>query len=473
MSCSSTPVHIQPSTIPPHVPDGVADAPAAGDRDIEVKLDGIITGKKDAKMSWSNYEIDVCEAHKVKLVGWLVTQTDADGNVAVKMSPLNLLPAETARLTLKGLKNGTIFFVAMSKAEHDALVAKHDALRAANGPLKKRAQRSDFGKKHASRKRKADGNEDEDEDEEDEEDSSDEGGAEPRTQKKRRTSQDANSPTSNAPAVPNAPTTTSSAPIASNLPNAPATSNAPTTPNAPTTSNTPTAPTVPTSTASNAPSAPKKGRKGKKKAKDAPASARPVPRPRRRPAPPTASAPATDAPAAENTTPSLRLPSPEPSHAMYASTATPHAPAFDFGLCSEAHDFGALGPDSWGLPHGGQMPGVDFGPELMSLLQDAVNGAPLWDNGAIGSTQAASGPIPQPMVPPSSVRGSPLLPLNGSTPLTRLTPTDPDGLGAKQTYGNITGTWGENAPPSAAGTVSTSFTSNPSPPPYLITRFRL
>ncbi|KAJ6503845.1 hypothetical protein C8R45DRAFT_1091614 [Mycena sanguinolenta] len=120
-------------------------------KEVHAKL-RITTGRKEAKMSWSNYEMDICEALKVKLVGWLVTQTDEDGNVAVKVTPLNQMPAEIPRQTLKNLKNGTIFFVETPKSEHDALVAKHVALHAAHGPLKKCAMRSDAGKQHASRK---------------------------------------------------------------------------------------------------------------------------------------------------------------------------------------------------------------------------------------------------------------------------------------------------------------------------------
>ncbi|KAF7377872.1 hypothetical protein MSAN_00210800 [Mycena sanguinolenta] len=251
-------------------------------KEVHAKL-RIITGKKDAKMSWANYEVDICEAHEVKMVGWLLTQTDADGTVSVKMSPLNQLPAEIARQTLKGLKNGTIFFVEMSKAEHSALVAKHDALRTANGPLKKCAQYSDFGKAHAPRKRKT-GEDDDGEDGEDDEDGSDEeGSTEKRVQKKRRTSGDASPPNApiatNTPNPPHMPNT----PSAMHVPNASNPPNGPNSPHAPNESNPPNAlkaldmPNAPhlpntSNTHNGAKKKATKGHRGQKKVKDAPAA---------------------------------------------------------------------------------------------------------------------------------------------------------------------------------------------------------
>ncbi|KAF7358745.1 hypothetical protein MSAN_01213500 [Mycena sanguinolenta] len=441
-------------------------------KEVHAKL-RIVTGKKDAKMSWSNYEADICEAHKVKLVGWLVTQTDEDGNVAIKMGPLNQLPAEIARQTLKGLKNGTIFFVEMSKAEHTALVAKHDALRAANGPLKKRAQRSDFGKTHASRKHKASEDDEEDDDKEEEDEQPRERGNERRpAQKKRRTSQDTPAIASNALTAGNAP----NAPNAVHPPTAANASHPPTAANAshpPTAANASPPPTA--ANAGTAPGAPKKrapkGQGKKTGPTGASTSARPTPRPWKRRAIPTAAAPATDTPVADAPTPTLHLPFPDPPRAMNASTAAPSASLFGFDSSTEALAFGALGPDSWGLPQDESTPGVAFDPDLMRLLADAVSGA--WDNGATQSAQPASGSAPQHIALPPSVRGSPLVPLNSYTPLTRSTPTPTDGLTVKHVHNNIGEMWGENAPPSAAGATPTAFSSTPSPAPYLITQFRL
>ncbi|KAF7349549.1 hypothetical protein MSAN_01745400 [Mycena sanguinolenta] len=408
-------------------------------KEVHAKL-RIITGKKDAKMSWSNYEIDICEAHKVKMVGWLVTQTDADGNVSVKMAPLNQLPAEIARQTLKGLKNGTIFFVEMSKAEHNALVAKHDALRAANGPLKKRARRSDFRKKHTSRKRKAgeDEGEDKDEDEEDDEDdvddSDEEGSAERRVQKKRRTSRDANAPNAtNASNTPNAPNPTNAS-NASSPPNPTNVSNASSPPNPTNVSNTsspPNPPNVP-----NALNAPKKkatkGRKGRAEGEG------------------RACCPSQPPPTRWEPRPAHRICAcyghiarKGPAHILRTSTTASMASATTPGFSPELRAFGAPAPDSWGLHQAGSMPEMEFDPELMSLLDDAVGG------------------------------GLPLQPLNGSNWALPPGPTPTAGSAPKHGDSNIRGMWGENIPPSAAGAAASTSASGPSPAPYLLTRFRL
>ncbi|KAF7366985.1 hypothetical protein MSAN_00957200 [Mycena sanguinolenta] len=404
-------------------------------KEVHTKL-RIITGKKDAKMSWSNYEIDICEALKVKMVGWLVTQTDADGNVSIKMAPLNQLPAEIARLTLKGLKNGTIFLVEMSKVEHDALVAKHDALRAANGPLKKRKKtRSDFGKTHASRKRKAD--EDEDEDEEDEEGSGEE--SEERSNERRAAAEEAAyQPRHPCNCVKHAEYTDRAQ--------------------------------GPRQTQgirqTHRGRAKARGRRSRQ-AHLHPRS--PFPAHGIAPAPPTASAPATNVPALNNAAPTLRLPSPEPSHAMYTS-AVPTASAFTSAFTSspsaftsvpsfEALAFGTPAPDAWGLAQVTSSPVMEFSADLMSLLGEAVGTPNLWGSGG-GSV-------------PSGMQGQPLQPLNvyRSTLPSGATPTD--GLAPKHMHSNLADMRGENAPPSAADAARTFSASGPSPAPYLMTRFRI
>ncbi|KAJ6480999.1 hypothetical protein C8R45DRAFT_1100566 [Mycena sanguinolenta] len=394
-------------------------------KEVHAKL-RIAMGKKDAKMSWTHYEIDVCEALKVKLVGWLVTQTDADGNVMVKMGPLNQLPSEIARQTLKGLKNGTIFFVDMPKAEHDALVTKHAALCAANGPLKKRATHSDAGEKHASRKRKATGDDEEDEEEEEE---SGEGSAQHRDpRKKRRTAQNAPADTSSASNALSTPNT-STVPNTLTVPNASTVLNASTTPNAstalnaltalnastaPDPSTTPNTPTPPntvtaleTPNTPNAVSTPRKKAK-KKKTKDAMASTRtrPVPRPRRS-QPAVVSAPGTNTLAANNMSyvaPTLRLPSPEPLQATHTSAAAPTPSIAMSGPSPESRAFGAPGPDFWGLPQGGSVPEMALDSELMSFLGEAVGGHQGWGPSATGSSQVAGGGGYQDMGLPPSVR---------------------------------------------------------------------
>ncbi|KAF7341864.1 hypothetical protein MSAN_02042000 [Mycena sanguinolenta] len=423
-------------------------------KEVHTKL-RVVTGKKDAKMSWANYEVDICEAHKVKMVGWLVTQTDADGNVSVKMSPLNQLPAEIARQTLKGLKNGTIFFVKMSKAEHSALVAKHDALRAANGPLKKRAQRSDFSKTHASHKRKAGKDEDEENDEDDQDGSDEEGSVEQRAQKKRRTSGDTDKP--NAPIATNAPHAPSpshaNAPSTMNVPNVPNLPHAPKAPNPPhpslpNTSNAPNPQNAPHQpNTSNARSREKKKVTKQKKAKSAPA-ARLTPRQRGKnpSALPATSAPATSTSAAGESAPNLtlRLPSPDPPHGRRTAD-----------VCDGVN--GVWLRPFLGGP--GSMPEMEFDQDLMSLLGEAVGGAHFWDGGAGAA--------------PTSVQGPPLQPLNGYNWALPPNPTPTTSSAHKHGHTSMPEMRGENAPPRAAGAAASISASGPSPAPYLMTRFRL
>jgi hypothetical protein len=84
------------------------------------------------------YDFAICELYGVQIVG---LPSDIE---LVRASLWNL---ETVRRVRAGLKEGSVCWVKMTKTEHEALIAKHNALRAesASGSLRQRATRLDKG----------------------------------------------------------------------------------------------------------------------------------------------------------------------------------------------------------------------------------------------------------------------------------------------------------------------------------------
>ncbi|KAJ7737109.1 hypothetical protein B0H16DRAFT_1730521 [Mycena metata] len=135
----------------------------------------LVTGKKQHKMEYTNYDVAIREAKGVELAGW-----PAD----IKFTDHANWSAESLRRLSTALHTGDIHWVKMTKTQHDELVAMHNAQREAlgAGSLRTRKQRSDKGeargpqknkrqrKKGASRREES---EDEDDDDESEEDDGD------------------------------------------------------------------------------------------------------------------------------------------------------------------------------------------------------------------------------------------------------------------------------------------------------------
>ncbi|KAJ7898172.1 hypothetical protein B0H14DRAFT_2557214 [Mycena olivaceomarginata] len=97
-----------------------------------------ITNKLTVKMEYMKYDFAIREMYGVQIVG---LPSDIE---LVRASLWNL---ETVRRVCAGLKEGSVCWVKMTKTEHEALIAKHNALCAesASGSLRQRATRSDKG----------------------------------------------------------------------------------------------------------------------------------------------------------------------------------------------------------------------------------------------------------------------------------------------------------------------------------------
>ncbi|KAJ7748094.1 hypothetical protein B0H16DRAFT_1725705 [Mycena metata] len=112
-------------------------------------IDGLtlVTGKKQHKMEYLNYDVAIRESKGVELAGW-----PAD----IKFADHANWSAETLRRVRTGLLSGAIHWVKMTKTQHDELVAKHDAQREAlgAGSLRPRKQRSDKGEARGPQKNK-------------------------------------------------------------------------------------------------------------------------------------------------------------------------------------------------------------------------------------------------------------------------------------------------------------------------------
>ncbi|KAJ7766269.1 hypothetical protein B0H14DRAFT_3895178 [Mycena olivaceomarginata] len=103
-------------------------------------VDGLryVTNKPTVKMEYVKYDFAICEMYGVQIMG-------LPSNIElVRASLWNL---ETVHRVRAGLKEGSVCWVKMTKTEHEALIAKHNALRAesASGSLRQHATRSDKG----------------------------------------------------------------------------------------------------------------------------------------------------------------------------------------------------------------------------------------------------------------------------------------------------------------------------------------
>ncbi|KAJ7705957.1 hypothetical protein B0H16DRAFT_1482015 [Mycena metata] len=142
-------------------------------------LDGLslVTGKKQHKMEYLNYDVAIHEGKGVELAGWPAN---------IKLAEHANWSAETLRRLRASLLSGGIHWIKMTKAQQDELVAEHNAQRETlgAGSLRPRKQRSDKGeargpqknKRHAAAgKKKGSRREEEEEDDDDDDSDGDDG----------------------------------------------------------------------------------------------------------------------------------------------------------------------------------------------------------------------------------------------------------------------------------------------------------
>ncbi|KAJ6547647.1 hypothetical protein B0H19DRAFT_1266549 [Mycena capillaripes] len=141
------------------------DADSVRKQIVTLVLEGLrkIKNKKHIGMDYVNYKADIQHKLGVELAGWPST--------ILFVRPLKLR-AEQAREIRDGLRSGTIRWVALSKAQRRDLAEELEEL-VSDGPLKRRKERSDKGKKRARHEDGSDTEEEEEEDEEDEEEEED------------------------------------------------------------------------------------------------------------------------------------------------------------------------------------------------------------------------------------------------------------------------------------------------------------
>ncbi|KAJ6589802.1 hypothetical protein B0H10DRAFT_1961237 [Mycena sp. CBHHK59/15] len=108
---------------------------------------GKIKNNNNLLMEYVNYDIVIREGKGVELAGW-----PAD----VPMTRPATMNVETARRIRDQLRTGEIHWVAMTKTQHNELIAEHNAQREAMGAgaLRKRALHSDIGTKRGPQKGK-------------------------------------------------------------------------------------------------------------------------------------------------------------------------------------------------------------------------------------------------------------------------------------------------------------------------------
>ncbi|KAJ7019159.1 hypothetical protein C8F04DRAFT_1324250 [Mycena alexandri] len=135
-----------------------------------------ITNSSKLTMEYLNYDVTIREGRGVELAGWPVD---------IKMADHVNWNAETLRRIRDALRTGAIHWVAMPKAQHDELIAMHNARREAlgAGSLRSRKPRADKGLPRGPQKNKKSGrkgskrqeqDDDEGEDDENEEEEDDE-----------------------------------------------------------------------------------------------------------------------------------------------------------------------------------------------------------------------------------------------------------------------------------------------------------
>ncbi|KAJ6522109.1 hypothetical protein DFH09DRAFT_1424189 [Mycena vulgaris] len=127
---------------------------------VQLVLDGLrkITKMKTATMSYEHYDVDIRQALKVEIAGWPID--------IPMVSPGKITSVESLRALRDKLRSGAIHWVCMTKSQLTELDKELDERRnAKGGTLKKRAERSDKGKKRGPRRNTAGADEEEEEEE--------------------------------------------------------------------------------------------------------------------------------------------------------------------------------------------------------------------------------------------------------------------------------------------------------------------
>ncbi|KAJ7159875.1 hypothetical protein C8R43DRAFT_947961 [Mycena crocata] len=110
---------------------------------VDMIIDGLckITKIFDAVMSYTDYDVLICECHKVELAGWPVDKIPMQ-------APSKITTNDHLHKLRDGLRSGAIHWVHMTKSQLKELDEDLEMRREANGgAIKKHAKRSDKGKK--------------------------------------------------------------------------------------------------------------------------------------------------------------------------------------------------------------------------------------------------------------------------------------------------------------------------------------
>ncbi|KAJ7300359.1 hypothetical protein DFH08DRAFT_979744 [Mycena albidolilacea] len=102
------------------------------------------TSMKTLKMLWVNYKIDIVHKYGVELVGW---------PTKVAMVRPSQLRGQDVRLIVERLRNGTMRWIGLTKAQRDEVAAEVEKLRE-SGAAKPRQERFDKDKPRGPRKKK-------------------------------------------------------------------------------------------------------------------------------------------------------------------------------------------------------------------------------------------------------------------------------------------------------------------------------
>ncbi|KAJ7209359.1 hypothetical protein B0H12DRAFT_1278973 [Mycena haematopus] len=153
------------------------------------------TGKKNIKMAYTNYKIDIVHGFGVELAGW---------PAKVTLARPSKMPAQDARRVFEKLRSGAIHWVSLTRSQREEVAAEVEEERE-SGTVKQRKPRNDKNKKRGPRVKKNTAHDDT---------SDSEGEDEPTVTlgKRKRTSASAPAPTAAA----------GPAPIAAPVPSAPA-----------------------------------------------------------------------------------------------------------------------------------------------------------------------------------------------------------------------------------------------------------
>ncbi|KAF9062689.1 hypothetical protein BDP27DRAFT_1427672 [Rhodocollybia butyracea] len=107
-----------------------------------------ITGLHNVLMSYSQFDVKIVVAHKVKIVGWPVGVDFA--------SPQTITKAEPAKILYEAWKSGTAYWRKLTASEHRAAARKADE----ESSAKSQKRRSDAGGTHKRKRLVSDGNDD-------------------------------------------------------------------------------------------------------------------------------------------------------------------------------------------------------------------------------------------------------------------------------------------------------------------------